>query len=245
MKVKKKYIIVPLVLILLLVGLGYGTLQLMDSRTFQFFGGLVDHVDTNQKVVALTLDDAPGPQTGDILRVLGEKDVKATFFAIGSALERYPDEARAIASAGMEIGNHSYSHERMVFKAMSFYQDEIERTSALIRKTGYAGEITFRPPYGKKLVGLPWYLNQQHMRTIMWDVEPDTYRDASAGKDDAKFIVSYTLAHTRPGSIILLHPFCQSGCAADREAIPGIIDGLRAEGYSFVTISRLLSYGAA
>ena len=69
----------------------------------------------------------------------------------------------------------------------------------------------------------------------MWDVEPDTYHAGNADK-----IVSYTLENTKPGSIILMHPLCGESCVADREALPKIINGLKEEGFSFVTVSELL-----
>lgn len=71
----------------------------------------------------------------------------------------------------------------------------------------------------------------------MWDVEPDTYVQG-----DADAIYDYVIANTKPGSIILMHPFCSEECNADREALPRIIDALKAEGYTFVTISKLLEY---
>jgi peptidoglycan/xylan/chitin deacetylase (PgdA/CDA1 family) len=76
----------------------------------------------------------------------------------------------------------------------------------------------------------------------MWDVEPDTYADQMGeGQEKVKFIVDYTLKHTLPGSIILMHPFCKT-CESDRKALVEIIDGLKKEGYRFVTISELLTY---
>jgi peptidoglycan-N-acetylglucosamine deacetylase len=216
---------------------GYATLELMNSRGFQFFGGITRRVDTRTKVVALTFDDAPTDATGDVLVALDTVGIKATFFAIGWAIERYPDEASEIALAGHELGNHSYSHQRMIFKRPSVIRDEIEKTDSLIRKSGYKGEIFFRPPNGKKLELLPLYLKRHNRRTIMWDVEPETYLAQSAGADA---IVDYTVAHVRPGSIILLHPFNQN--ANTRKAIPGVVAALRTHGYKFVTVSELLSY---
>jgi peptidoglycan/xylan/chitin deacetylase (PgdA/CDA1 family) len=157
MRIKKKYVLLPLVVVLIFAVVGYGTLRLMDIRSFQFFGGLVDHIETDQKVIALTFDDAPTLQVTSVLQTLGQKNVRATFFEIGSAIEKYPQLARAITLAGMQVGNHSYSHQRMVFKPFSFYQHEVDKTNQLIRATGYSGEIMFRPPNGKKLVGLPWF----------------------------------------------------------------------------------------
>lgn len=215
--------------------LAVGAFQLSKSRTFQFFGGLTARVETSEKIVALTFDDAPTPRTEDVLRVLGEKGVKGTFYAIGREMEKDPARTRDIVQAGHELGNHSDTHPRFLLKSSAFIRDEVEKTNARIRAAGYAGEITFRPPYGKKLIGLPLELRRQGMETVMWDVEPDTFHPG-----DADAMVAYVLETARPGSIILMHPFCEESCAADREALPRIIDGLRAKGFGFVTVGELL-----
>ncbi len=220
---------------------GYGLLQLSNSRSFQLFGGLTDRVQTNEKVVALTFDDAPSPQVGAVLGALQAKQVKATFYEIGRAIEEYPKEARATVDAGMEVGNHSYSHQRFLFQSQAFIDTEIQKTNALIRNTGYQGEITFRPPNSKKLIGLPWYLAQHGIKTITWDVEPETYATGLGADAKTEFLVRYTLEHTRPGSIILLHPFCDS-CASARQALPEIVEQLAANGYRFITVSELFRY---
>ncbi len=232
---RKKVIITSFVLILLLLISGYGLFQISKSRTFQFFGEIVPRVETKEKVVALTFDDGPTEYTQDVLNTLKDKNIKATFFVMGSELEKRPHIGEAIAMAGHEIDNHSYSHQRMWFKSQSFIADEIEKTNALIRKTGYKGDIHFRPPNGKKIFGLPWYLSQHNIKTITWDVEPDTYGS------DADFLVEYALENTKPGSILLLHPNCDT-CIGQRDAISKIIDGLQAKGYRFVTVSELMTY---
>ena len=223
--------------IFLLVGIGYRIFQLSKSRTFQFFGGLTARVDTDTPVVALTFDDAPSQYTDTVLRILKAKNVSATFYCIGKNIEEYPEQARAIVESGHELGNHSYSHTRLIFKSLPFIAGEIDKTNERIRQAGYTDTITFRPPNGKKLLLLPWYLYTHHIQTVMWDVEPDTY----VGGKPAE-IVSYVEQHARPGSIILMHPFCGQECEADREALPGVIDRLTAKGYRFVPVSQLLSF---
>lgn len=207
-----------------------------NSRTFQFFGELVDRVETTEKVVALTFDDGPDPAGAQrTLDVLAEKQVPGTFFVTGRELEKHPDLGRKIAEAGHEIGNHTYSHERMVLVSPGFVAEEIEKTDALIRATGYQGDIHFRPPNGKKLLALPRYLEEHDRKTITWDVEPD-----SAGTPAKEQILTETLERTRPGSIILLHPM-YAGRGQTREALGPLIDGLRERGYRFVTVSALLA----
>jgi len=217
---------------------GYGILQLSKLRNFQFFGGLTSEVDTQEKVVALTFDDAPTEHTEEILKILNDANIKATFYAIGQSLEKYPEEGKAIAESGNEIGDHSYSHQRMIFKTPGFIKNEIEKTDSLIRETGYTGEITFRPPNGKKLLLLPWYLKTYNRKTIMWDIEPESFPEVAKSSGN---ITDYVIKNTKPGSIILLHPLTDSN-QKTRDTLPEIIATLQNEGYKFVTISELLKY---
>jgi peptidoglycan/xylan/chitin deacetylase (PgdA/CDA1 family) len=219
----------------LIIVIALGLFHLSKARNFQLFGGLVSHVETDDQVVALTFDDAPGARTPDVLGILTEKAVPATFYMVGESLEAQPEQGRSIVAQGHELGNHSYSHQRFLLQSRSFIRHEVDTTNRLIREAGHTGPITFRPPYGKKLFGLPRYLRSQDITTVMWDVEPDTFH---AGDADA--MTQYALEHTKPGSIILLHPFCETQCAAAREALPRIIDGLRAKGFRFVKVSELL-----
>src|SRR5690606_15469160 len=159
------------------------------------FGGLTQQVETNQKVVALTFDDGPTENVNEILPLLEKYDVKATFFLIGQDIEKYPEEAKEIAEAGHQLGNHTYSHNRMIFKSPSFIKEEIEKTDELIRKAGYEGEIDFRPPNSKKLVGLPHYLYKQKIDTITMNIEPDTFYTETEDR------IQYVREQIIPGSI--------------------------------------------
>ena len=212
--------------------------QISRSRTFQFFGRLIPRVNTSQKVVALTFDDGPTPEaTGQILSTLEQEHVRATFFVIGAELEKNMAEGKKIVAAGHELGNHSYSHERMVFVTPSFVEQEVERTDQLIRDAGHQGEIYFRPPYGKKLFTLPHYLAKTGRKSITWDVEPDSHPEVAA---DSEKIAGYVLSRTRPGSIIILHAMYSSR-GESLKAVKKIVEGLKAQGYSFKTVSELLA----
>jgi chitin deacetylase len=224
----------------LLLGTAYGLLLVSRSRTFQLFGEIVPRVETSQRVVALTFDDGPTPLVLEMLTTLREKNVRATFFLIGADIAAQRETARAIVEAGHQIGNHSWSHTRMVLKTPSFIRSEVERTDQVIREIGYRGEIHFRSPYCKKLIGLPWYLARHGRKNITFDVEPESYAAVDRNTDR---IVAHVLERARPGSIILLHPMYK-GREATRAAVGPIIDGLRARGYTFVTIDELLKLRA-
>lgn len=220
-----------------LLACAYGALNLSRSRSYQVFGGIVDRVATRQKVVALTFDDGPDPAGAvPVLNLLAREHVRATFYLIGRDLQRHPDLGGLIAAAGHEIGNHSYSHQRMVLVSGAWAAGEVTRADALIRATGYRGPITFRPPNGKKLLALPAYLRAHHRTTVTWDVEPNSY---PAIDRSAAATARYTIARVRPGSIVDLHVM-YPGRAVTRAALRPMIDGLRARGYRFVTVSQLL-----
>jgi len=171
--------------------------------------------------------------------VLRAEGVRATFFVTGAALEENIAEAQRIVAEGHELGNHSYSHKRMVGRSYAFVREEIEHTDQLIRAAGYEGEIHFRPPYGKRFIVLPYYLSVTDRTTIFTDVEPESYREIAA---DRERIVQHVLEKAWPGSIILLHVMNESR-GETVGAVPGIIRGLRNRGYSFVTVSELLDWG--
>lgn len=206
------------------------------ARTFQFFGDLYYRINTTEKVVALTFDDGPTDKTDEVLSILSDLNVKATFFVIGSDLESNLAEGKKIVAAGHELGNHSYSHKRMVLKSINSIRQEIEKTDVLIREAGYHGKIHFRPPYGKKLFLLPYFLKQNNRKTIMWDLEPETYPEVASSSEN---IVKHVLDNAKPGSIILLHVMHDSR-EESAKAIEGIVRGLRKEGYTFKTVSELL-----
>ncbi|RAP75923.1 polysaccharide deacetylase family protein [Paenibacillus montanisoli] len=219
---------VLLVILLLLFGLQW----LMNARSFQLFGGITNHVETGDKVVALTFDDGPSGNVEPILQLLSKYDAKATFFVIGSELKSRMEEGRMIVRAGHQLGNHSYSHERILFKSRAYVEREVEQTNDLIREAGYLGEIDFRPPYGKKIYSLPHYLHEQGIQTIMWDLEPDTFYATAQEK------IKAAVEGAHPGSIILLHPMYDK-TGQELQVIEGILDGLTRQGYRFLTVNEL------
>ena len=216
-------------------GLAY---LLMNSRSVQLLGEHVARVSTSEKVVALTFDDGPSSTyVGEILADLAHYHAAGTFFVIGSAAESDPAALRRLIAAGEEIGNHTYSHRRLILVSGATVAREIETTDAVIRRAGYTGPILVRPPNGKKLLSAPYYLWRHGRTTVMWDLEPDSI---SAIAGNAEAMAKYVADNVRPGSIILLHPWYGSR-SATRQALPIILEELAARGFRFVTVSQLLS----
>lgn len=225
-------------LLLLLAVLFFAIWQLSSSVKFQLFGELIHKVDTDQKLVALTFDDGPTPHyTAGVLQLLELYQVKATFFVTGAETQRYMTQAKQIVAAGHQLGNHSWSHPRMLFMSLDEINREIESTDQQIRAAGFEGDILFRPPYGKKLVLLPWYLAQTDRTSIMWDIAPETFDEET---EDPQTMAAEVLEQVQPGSIVLLHLMYKNR-EASRAALPIIIKGLKAKGYTMVRVSDLLA----
>jgi peptidoglycan-N-acetylglucosamine deacetylase len=215
---------------------------LARSRTFQLFGTLVAEAHPRDKIVALTLDDGPvGTVVDSLIDVLRTHGAHATFFVTGGELAASPDAGAKLVAAGHELGNHTYTHRRMVLVSPGTIRYEVERTDSLVRAAGQRGPIWFRPPFAYKLVGLPRYLASTGRTTVMWSIEPDSYRDVAA---TSRGIVRHVLDRIRPGSIILLHPWYPSR-RTSRDAIGPLVDSLHARGYRVETVGTLLGAPSA
>ena len=227
-------ILKALVALGILLLIAFALFSLSKSRDFQVFGKLVTRVETDEKRIALTIDDGPSERTAEILSALDELDIPATFFLCGASMAERPEDAKAIASAGHEIGNHSYSHQRMVLVSYAFCKTEIEETNHLIREAGYAGTIYFRPPNFKRLIVLPWYLKNAGIATVLCDVEPETALGFNAPAQD---LAAHMVQEAKPGSILLAHAmYNENSLEAIRLAVPE----LKAQGYEFVTVDQLI-----
>ncbi|HET6622496.1 MAG TPA: polysaccharide deacetylase family protein [Candidatus Saccharimonadales bacterium] len=226
---------IALVILLPLVAAVYA---LISSRTFQLGGDLVRSVETSQKVVALTFDDGPEPPYSDqLLSILKDKGVKATFFLIGQEMQRHPAATQRLIDSGNQIGNHTLTHDGLAFVSPSYIAWQIESTDRIIRNHGYDGTIPFRPPYGMKLIWLPQYLQQHDRPNIMWTVVADDNNAAQATRQ----IRHRVLSQLKPGMIIDMHAMYAHNKPV-RDVLPRLIDDIKAAGYRFVTVDQLLTY---
>jgi peptidoglycan-N-acetylglucosamine deacetylase len=229
-----RYAMLPAALLLILAGVR----ELARARTFQLFGTLVASAEPRERIVALTLDDGPGDVIVDsLVDVLRTHGAHATFFLTGRELAESPEAGAKLVAAGHELGNHSYSHPHFFLLAPSRIREEVERTDSLLRAAGQRGTIYFRPPFGLKLVGLPRYLAATGRTTVMWSIEPDSYRDVA---ESPAGIVRHVLDRVHPGSIIILHPWYPTR-RTSRQAIGPLVDSLHARGYRVETVGALLA----
>ncbi|MFG6094432.1 polysaccharide deacetylase family protein [Leptothoe sp. ISB3NOV94-8A] len=213
---------------------------LSTSYKFQLFGKMITCVDTTEKVLALTYDDGPNPPyTDNLLDVLKEFDAKATFFAIGQNIEKNIKTTRRMIDEGHELGNHSYSHQRLIDTSLATVRSEIQKTDDILSDLGVESRIHFRAPYGLKRVRLPWELARREKTNILWNVDPKDYETA-----DPEKIAESIVCSVEPGSIILLHD--GGGNRSQTVAATKIVlQRLQKEGYQFKTVSQLMALQAA
>lgn len=181
--------------------------------------------------VALTFDDGPHPvHTPRILDILREERVPATFFLLGSEVEKHPALAQAIVRAGHALGNHSFSHGRMHGMTMNGLAREIERTAELIERTTGAATRLFRPPRGTVTWPLLRYAWRRGWTIVLWSLDSEDCRpQATAAATRA------VLGRTRPGDIVLLH----EDYAHTADGLREWIRDLKARGLSFTTVDHL------
>ncbi len=181
--------------------------------------------------VALTIDDGPHPEsTPGILDALERSRVRATFFLVGSAVERWPELARRIVAAGHAIGNHTQRHRLLPFRTTGQLADEIAACQRALAPLAPTGIRWFRPPHGFKPIGLHRELRRHHLRLVSWQ---GALRDTDAPGVPALVARAEKLA--QPGRILLLHdnPNCRGQTAA---AIPRIVERYRQLGLEFALL---------
>ncbi|MFC1620006.1 polysaccharide deacetylase family protein [Candidatus Neomarinimicrobiota bacterium] len=202
------------------------------------FGKTYTHIDTKESVVSLSFDDGPHPSyTVDLLEVLREHQVKATFFMVGKKVEQYPHVVQAVIEYGHEIGNHSYSHPFLIFKSCSYIRREINLTDSLLRNAGVENEILFRAPYGAQFLALPIVLRKIKKKNVLFSISPRDWIP-----QDPSRIAEHVSKRIRPGSIITLHDGDPEGRRIV-ESTSQIITNLKNQGFKVVTVSELLALG--
>lgn len=177
--------------------------------------------------IALTFDDGPAAPTDEMLELLAARQVPVTLFTVGRKVAADETTVRRAAMDGHQIGNHTYSHPRLTELTRSAQQAEIDRQKAAVQAAGVDDSWHLRPPFGAfdantRQLGVP---------VVKWSVNPQDWKGYSAAQ-----IRSTVVAGAFPGAIVIQHDTMPNTV----DALPGIIDDLRARGYHFVTVRELL-----
>ena len=192
-------------------------------------------VQRDQKMLSISFDAAWGNEdTQQLIDILGRYDVKATFFVVGEWVDKYPESVKALADAGHEVMNHSNTHAHFsqlstdeIIADVTACNDKIEAVTG-VRPT------LIRPPYGEYDDHVITAIRSMGMEPIQWDVDSLDWKDLSAAE-----ITERVTSRVQPGSIVLFH----NAALHTPEALPGILEALLQEGYTFVPISELILPG--
>jgi len=180
------------------------------------------------KYVALTFDDGPrASTTSRLLDGLLERGVSATFFVIGQQIPGNEELLRRMAAEGHQIGNHTYSHVKLLKSEKDVVVQEIQKTEVLLRGAVGEGSFWLRPPYGQVTAGTEASFG---VPMVKWSVDPRDWESRNTEK-----VTQAILDYAEPNSIILLHDIYPTSV----DAALKVVDALQEEGYWFVTVEEL------
>jgi peptidoglycan-N-acetylglucosamine deacetylase len=192
--------------------------------------------DTAEKVVALTFDDGPDPQTTPrILEMLRRHSVPATFFVQGRMVERYPDLARQTAAQGHVIGNHTFSHPYLTTLSEMDIQREMRDGVRSIEKHLKLSTALFRPPRGDWNPTIFEEVRRTGSHLVLWSVAVERLEVKTP-----QAMAERALKLVKPGAILLLHDGANGTRETTVQALPLLLNGLKQRGYRCVTIPDLL-----
>jgi peptidoglycan/xylan/chitin deacetylase (PgdA/CDA1 family) len=195
-----------------------------------------DSVPTTLHVVAITFDDGPSPMlTPQVLKILADRNIKATFFAAGESVQAHPEIIKQEVSAGHEVGSRSWSHTGFSDLTGTQWLTDLQHTDQAI-KLATGRSPRYYSPFDAAFsdVQCDTVSKQFGYKVIYWNVDSQAVQDKGAAA-----IAGSIVSQVKPGSIIL----SSDVNAASVEALPLVIDTLTAKGYKFVTVPQLLALG--
>jgi len=202
-----------------------------------------ERIPTSSAVVALTFDGgASDAAVASILSTLAAKGVHATFFVTGDFARRYPHQVAAIAAAGHRLGNHSDTHAHYpALLNVQITADLARAEASIVDAAGQGAKPLFRFPYGDRTSADIRAVNAAGYVPVRWTVDTLGWAGTERGIT-ADVVVQRVLDTLTPGQIVLMHVGANpdDGTTFDADALPRVIDEIRARGYSFVTLDALL-----
>lgn len=191
-------------------------------------------VDTQDKKVSISFDAAWGADdTDELLKILADNDVKATFFLCGYWVDKYTDEVKKIFDAGHDIGNHSDTHPHGSQLSLESNQKEIQSVHKKVKALLGIEMNLYRPPFGEYNNTVIEAANSLGYHVIQWDIDSLDWKEYGTEKEIAQVL---NHKHLGNGSIVLFHNDAKYTPAA----LDTIIKGLKQKGYEIVPISKLI-----
>ena len=189
-------------------------------------------VETDDPVVAITIDTAFGDDyTDEILKILDEKKVKATFFVLGLWAEKNPAKLDAIVKAGHEIANHSMSHTRYTDMTPEQIKEDVGKANENIKKATNKENIFVRMPYGAFDDKTIKTLQEEGYIPVKWSLDSKDWKQA--GKEALK---NNVINNLKKGSIIIF----QNNIMDTSQALGEIIDEIKKRDYKTATLSEMM-----
>ena len=202
-------------------------------------------VPTTHRIVVLTFDGGGNADgLARILATLDAKHVPGTFFLTGRWVQAYPEGARRIVAAGHVVGNHTMTHPHSTQLTDAALTTEVLRAAQVITSTTRVSpKPWFRFPYGERTSADIRLLNGLGYACVSWGVDTLGWLGTSRGTADD--VRQRVLAALEPGLIVLMHLGSNpdDGTTYDADALASVIDAVRARGYSFATVTELLTAG--
>ncbi|TYP57384.1 polysaccharide deacetylase family protein [Thermosediminibacter litoriperuensis] len=192
----------------------------------------------NVRLVALTFDDGPDSvYTPQILDVLKQHNVKATFFLIGKRAELFPGVVKRMVREGHVVGNHTWSHPNIMKMDNKAMVQEIMKAEEVLSKLAGYRPALFRSPYGSIDEARVKEIEKLNYKIVAWNVDSLDWKSLTAEQVRANI-----LENVREGSIILQHSAGskEENLAGSVAALEDVIVTLKKEGYRFVTVPELL-----
>ena len=189
------------------------------------------------KRIAITFDDGPGIYTSRLLDALSDRDVTATFFVLGQRVATNPSIATRIVNEGHEMASHSYGHPDLTKKSAAGIRDELSQCRDIIYQTTGKHPTLLRPPYGAHNSTVQFVAKEFGYPLIMWSVDTRDWQSRNVNTIMGHFANANGTVRIRDGDIILMHDIY----ATTIDAAIRAIDILLAEGFTFVTVSELLT----
>ncbi len=191
-------------------------------------------VSTDKPVIAMTFDDGPHPSlTPRLLDILKQRNIKATFFVLGSNVRAYPHIVRRMLAEGHEVANHTYTHASLTSRSDDQIRSELQRCDEAIMAAANYRPHLIRPPYGATNARIKEMIYSEFgYATIMWSVDPQDWR-----RPGVSVVTSRLVNGAHNGAILLAHDIHPPTI----EAMPATFDQLLAKGFQFVTVSQLLN----